>query len=178
MKEAICLNRQKVHHGKVIEVSVDRVQLPNQHIVDLDIVHHPGAAAVVAINTLGQVVLIRQMRYASGEWLLEVPAGKRDNQETPLGCATRELAEETGYHAQTWIDLGFIWTTPGFCNERIWLFLALDLQQTQQSLDEDELLTLEIIPFSQAVSMAQQGQITDAKTMCALLRAHHHLQAN
>lgn len=175
MQPARLLAKRPIHHGRVIDVSVDTVQLPNGNTIDLDLVRHPGAAAIVAIDADDTILMVRQYRYASGGWLHEVPAGKLDNQESPESCAARELEEETGVVAERLTPLGSIWTSPGFCDERIWLFLATGLRPTQQALEADEVLTILRMPFADAVKQAQRGEIDDAKSVCAILRAQHFL---
>jgi ADP-ribose pyrophosphatase len=147
------------------------VRLPNGHLCDLELIRHPGAAAVVPVDDDGEVVLVRQYRHAVGDWLLEVPAGKLDSGEPPEQCAARELEEETGLRASALIPLGSIWTTPGFTDERIWLFLAQGLVPTRQALQRDEVLRVERMPLRDAVALAEGGGIADAKSVCALLRA-------
>ena len=164
------LTRQ-VHQGHVINVRVDRVELSNGHTFDLDIIEHPGAAAVVPIDAEGNIYLVRQPRHAAGKALLEIPAGKLEKGEKPERCAARELEEEAGQRAGHLEALGSIYTTPGFCNERIWLFLATQLTATRQQLDAEEVIIVERMPFATAVKMAGSGEIEDAKTICALLRA-------
>ena len=170
------LTRQ-VHQGHVINVRVDRVELSNGHSFDLDLVEHPGAAAVVPVDAQGNVYLVRQARHAAGKPLLEVPAGKLEKNEKPERCALRELEEEAGQRAAHLEPLGMIFTTPGFCNERIWLFVASQLTATRQQLDAEEVLSVEIMPLARAVDMALSGEIEDAKTVCALLRAQAALGA-
>jgi ADP-ribose pyrophosphatase len=171
-----CIATRQVHKGRVINVTVDRVDLPNGRPIDLDIVHHPGAAAVVPVDDNGDVHLVRQVRYAAGGWLLEVPAGKLEPREDPAACARREMEEETGVQAQTLIPMGFIWTSPGFCNEKIWLYLATGLTPSVQALDDDEVLTVVRMPLTQAIEQATHGEIEDGKSVCALLRARAFLQ--
>ena len=161
--------------GRMIKVSVDTVKLPNGHTVDLEIVRHPGAAAVVPVDGEGNVVLVKQVRYATGGWLLEVPAGKLDAGEAPEACAARELVEETGLRAGKLIAMGAIFTTPGFSDERIWLYVATDLQPAPQALEDDEVLTLERMPLREALEKALTGEIDDAKSVCALMRAPRFL---
>ena len=175
MEKPVCISKQRIHRGHVIDISVDRVELPNGNTIELDMVRHPGAAAIVPVDDQGNVLLVRQVRYATGDWLLEVPAGKLEDNEAPDLCALRELEEETGHRAGKLVSMGFIWTTPGFCNERIHLYLATQLQATQQNLDQDEILTVESMPLDDAVARATTGEITDAKSVCALLRARHYL---
>jgi ADP-ribose pyrophosphatase len=160
-----------VHTGRLLQVITTSVRLENGTVAHLDQVKHPGAAAIVPLDAAGKVILVRQRRYATGLALLEIPAGKRDPQESPEACAHRELEEETGHRAGRLRPLGAIWTTPGFCNERIHLYLATDLQQTHQALDVDEFLTVERLPLRIAVQQAETGAIDDAKSVCALLRA-------
>jgi ADP-ribose pyrophosphatase len=134
-------------------------------------IRHPGAAAVVPIDEAGRVLLVRQYRYAASGWLLEVPAGKLDDGEPPERCAVREVEEETGHRPRELEPLGWIWTTPGFTDEKIWLYLARGLESTRQNLQADEVLKVERFPFAEAVQMAASGVIRDGKSVCALLRA-------
>jgi ADP-ribose pyrophosphatase len=115
--------------------------------------------------------MIRQYRHATGGFILEVPAGKLDGGEDPEVCARREVEEETGHRAGHLEPLGWIWTTPGFTDERIWLYLARDLTATEQRLEDDEVLTVERVPIAEAVDRAARGTIADGKSVCALLRA-------
>jgi ADP-ribose pyrophosphatase len=165
-----------VYQGRVVDLSVDRVKLPNGNVCDLELIRHPGAAAVVPVDSEGNVVLVRQYRYAAGRWLLEVPAGKLDGKEAPELCATREVEEEVGFKVGQLTPLGWIWTTPGFTDEQIWLFLATDLSPTEPDLQPDEILTVKKMPLAEAVELALHGEIRDAKSVCALLRAAHHLR--
>lgn len=165
------LSSRSVFAGRRIAVRVDRVRLPNGSELDFEMIHHPGAAAIVPLLGSGEVLMLRQYRYATGGWLLEVPAGTRDGDEPPEQCAARELREETGYQAGTLQPLGWIWTTPGFTDERIWLYLATDLVGGDQALESDEVLTLERLPLARAAAMAAGGEIVDAKSVAALLRA-------
>ncbi len=174
------LASREIFTGRTIRLTVDSVRLPNGMEVDLERIHHVGAAAVVPVTAEGEVLLVRQARWATGGWLLEVPAGKLDRStdggtEAPEACAARELEEETGFRAGHFEPLGWIWTTPGFADEKIWLFLATDLIPTQQTLEADEILHVERMPFAQAVEQALSGEIPDGKTVCALLRAAHRL---
>jgi ADP-ribose pyrophosphatase len=164
------LETREVFKGRTVRLDVDKVRLPNDKVMDFEIIHHPGAAAVVPVTDDGQVLLIRQYRYATGGFLLEIPAGKLDPGEEPEDCARRETEEEVGYRPGKLQPLGWIWTTPGFTDEKIWLFLATDLEATRQELGEDEVLSIERIPLSDAVEKAARGEIHDSKSVCALLR--------
>ncbi|HEX9943958.1 MAG TPA: NUDIX hydrolase [Thermoanaerobaculia bacterium] len=165
------LGTREIFRGRTIHVDVDRVRLPNGREMDMELVHHRGAAAVVPVLDDGTVLLVRQYRYATGGWLLEIPAGKLDSGESPETCAAREVEEETGYRPASLQPLGWIWTTPGFADEKIWLYLATGLQPTAQTLGDDEVLSLERMPLKEAVEKAARGEIHDGKSVCALLRA-------
>lgn len=172
MDEARTIATRRVHDGRVVKLDVEQVRIPNGNEVTLELIRHPGAAAVVPLDADGQVVMIRQYRHATGGWLLEVPAGKLDHPgEPPEACARREVEEETGYRAGTIEPLGWIWTTPGFTDEKIWLFVARDLVATRTALQPDEAITVEKLPLAEAVRRAQTGEINDGKSVCALLRA-------
>ncbi len=171
------ISSQPIYKGRVVELSLDRVALPNGNETDLEMIRHPGAAVVLPVETgedgIDYALLVRQYRYAADGWLLEVPGGKLDGPEDPEVCAERELAEEIGQEAGELIGLGSILTTPGFTDERIWLYLGRDLKPTRDgpALEPDEVLEVERIPLSEAVSRAIDGDIVDAKTVAALLRA-------
>lgn len=168
------LGTREIYKGRTIHVAVDTVRLPNDKEMDIELVHHQGAVAVVPV--IGdEVLMVRQYRYATGGWLLEIPAGKLEPNEKPEACAIRETEEETGYKPAELEPLGWIWTTPGFCDEKIWLFLARGLEETRQELDEDEVLEPERMPLREAVEKAARGEIHDSKTAVALLRAAHRL---
>ena len=170
MQDGRRLERREIFDGKVVKLSVDRVRLPNGGETELEFIRHPGAAAVVPLDAAGNVLLVRQYRYATDGWLLEVPAGKLDPGESPEVCARREVEEETGYRPGELTALGWIWTTPGFTDEKIWLYRATELTATRQDLQEDEVLEVEWVPFEEAVAMAMCGEINDGKSVCALLR--------
>jgi len=170
------LAKRRVFRGRVVDLSVERVRLPNGNVCELELIRHPGAAAVVPVDANGNVLLVRQYRHATGGYLLEVPAGKLDPGEPPETCAFREVEEEVGFRPRTLAPLGWIWTTPGFTDEKIWLFLATDLAPAKQDLQHDEVLTVERVPLAEAVAWAESGEIVDAKSVCALLRAANHLR--
>jgi len=175
MCEGKRLQRQPIYKGKIVDLSLDRVRLPGGRTCELELIRHPGAAAVVPVDADGSVLLVRQYRYAADGWLLEVPAGKLDGAERPEACALREVEEETGHRVNELAPLGWIFTTPGFTDEKIWLYLATGLAPTRQDLQEDEVLTVERMPLGRAVRMAETGEIRDAKSICALLRAARSL---
>jgi ADP-ribose pyrophosphatase len=177
MDEAHRIDRRAVFAGRVLHLFVDRVRLPNGNEAELEVLEHPGAAAVVAIDGRGRVLLVRQYRYAAGEWMLEVPAGKLDPGESPEACARRELVEETGHRAGRLEPLGWIWTTPGFTNEKIWLFRATELVPAEPSLQHDEVLSVETMAWGEAIERAAAGEIHDAKSAIALLRSASYRSA-
>lgn len=174
-KEGRLLDRKRTFTGGFLSVDVDTVELPNGNTVGLEMIRHPGAAVVVPLTDQGEVLLVRQYRYATGGWLLELPAGKRAPGEDPAECAAREVEEEVGFRAAELIPLGYIWTTPGFTDERLWIYLAKGLEPTEQQLDRDEVLTVEALPFPEVMAMAYSGELTDGKSVCALFRAEHWL---
>ncbi len=158
-----------VFNGKFINLKVDRVELPDGKESSREVVFHPGAAVVAALTEQNEIVLIRQFRYAVGEVLWELPAGKLEKDEDPLECAKRELAEETGFGAREWQCLSVFFTTPGFSNEVLYLYLASDLYQDQREADSEEFIELHKIPYSKALSMVMSGEIKDAKTIIGIL---------
>jgi len=166
------LSSESIYSGQVVDLSLDRVALSSGSTVSLELIRHPGAAAVVPLDSDGCVILVDQYRYATGGRLLEVPAGKLDAGEAPEDCAIRELEEETGYRSGRLEALGWIWTTPGFTDEKIWLFVARDLVHHTATPQPDELLEVVRMPFDDAVAAASDGRISDGKSICALLRAH------
>jgi ADP-ribose pyrophosphatase len=169
------LERRTIYDGRIVKLSVDTVRLPNANVAELELIRHPGASAVVPIDAEGRVLMVRQYRYAASGWLLEVPAGKLDAAEPPEVCARREVEEETGFRPGRLIPMGWIFTTPGFTDEKIWLFLALDLEASRQNLQSDEVLDVEPLPLAEALRQATHGEIRDAKSICSLLRTPYFL---
>jgi ADP-ribose pyrophosphatase len=168
---------REIYRGRVVHLVVEDFTLPDGRPATLELVRHPGAAAVVPLTADGEVLLIRQYRRAAGGFIYEVPAGKLDAGESPHDCAARELAEEAGVSAGTLEALGSILTTPGFTDEVIHLFLARDLGPAEQHLDSDELLSVEKMPFARALDMCVRGELRDAKSICALMLADRRLRA-
>lgn len=165
------LEGRTVYDGRILRVAVDRVRLPNGGETELEVIRHRGAAAAVPVDDDGRVLLVRQYRYAAGGYLLEIPAGKLDGDEEPAACALRETEEETGFRPGRLEPLGWIWTTPGFTDEKIWLYLARDLRPATQRLESHEVLSVEPTGFDDAVRAAIDGRIVDGKSVCGLLRA-------
>lgn len=160
---------RNVHSGRVFELRVDNVTLENGVTVDMEVIRHPGAAAIVPLTAQGGVILIRQFRYAIDTDIWEIPAGTLDPGETPLDCARRELGEEAGVSAREWAPLGEITPLPGYSDEVIHLFMARQLTTTHQNLDVDELLEVRELSFETALAMVASGAIRDAKTITGLL---------
>lgn len=169
-KQAELLGSSRVFGGRVVDLWLERVRLPNGAETELEVVRHVGGAAALPVLENGDVVLVRQYRHATGEWLLEVPAGKVKAGETPELVARRELEEETGLCAKRMEPLGYIWTTPGFSDERIHLFVATGLEPGQQKLSPSEVLSIVQLPLPEAIRQARSGELKDAKSVCALLR--------
>jgi len=163
--------RRVIYEGKIIRLTLDTVQLPNGATAELEIVHHPGGAAVIALDAENRVCVLRQYRHAAGGWLWELPAGKLDNGEAPLLCAQRELEEEAGMQAADWQSLGKIVSSPGVFTEVIHLYLARALSAVPTRREEHEVIEVHWLPWSEALRMAQTGEIEDAKTLAGLLRA-------
>jgi ADP-ribose pyrophosphatase len=165
-----------IYRGRVVKLFVETVTLPNGNRIELEVVRHPGASAVVAVTADDAVLLVRQYRHAAGGYIYEVPAGKLDG-EPPEVCAARELTEEAGVVAGRLAKLGSIVTTPGFSDEVIHLFQATELRAARQQLEHDEVLTVEAVPFAEAIAMCVRGDIRDAKSICALMLADHRRRA-
>lgn len=169
--------RRVVHRGRIVRLSVDTVRFPDGSMGELELVEHPGAAAVVPV--LGspededpEVLLVRQYRYAGGGEMYEVPAGIPDaDDDSWEACARRELEEETGYRPGRIRYLTRIHTTPGFCDEVIRIYLAWDLTRGDPTHDADEFIELERLPLSRALEMVREGLITDCKSVAGLLYA-------
>jgi 8-oxo-dGTP pyrophosphatase MutT (NUDIX family) len=169
---------RRVYSGRVLELNVETVRLPNGRVAELEIAHHPGGAAIVAVDAAGRVCLLRQYRHAAGGWLVELPAGKLDGGEPPLECARRELAEEAGVTAGRWEKLGEFLSSPGVLTETIHLFLARDLAPTSAVPEEHEVLEAGWVPMAEAFRQAASGEIHDAKSVIGLLWARERLGAD
>jgi ADP-ribose pyrophosphatase len=165
-------NRRQILKLGVVDLGVEHASLPNGVEIDLAVIRHPGAAAIVALDGAGNLAMLHQYRHAIGGYLWEIPAGCRNVAESPLECAHRELAEEAALSARRWDHLGAIVTIPSFCDERIDLYLARELEPATGTPDEDEVIRVEKISFDDAMKMIRSGEIIDAKTIAALYRAH------
>ena len=161
---------RQIYKGRIVDLRLEDVTLPNNLTVTIEMIRHPGAAAIVPLHEDGHVTLIHQFRHAAGGFIWEIPAGKLDHGEQPSTCAARELQEEVGLAAGELIHLGSILTAPGFCDERIHLFLARALTPVEQRLENDEVLSVTRMPLTHALDMIRSGDIQDAKTIAGL---HH-----
>jgi ADP-ribose pyrophosphatase len=159
------------YRGRVINVTTDEVVLPNGHRTVLEVVHHPGGAAVVAIDSQRRVCLLRQYRYVAQGWLWELPAGKLEPNEPPLATAQRELLEEAGVSGRQWESLGTALSSPGVFSEVLHLFFATDLEPHAAAHEHAEVIEVHWVPFEEAYRWAVSGRIRDAKTSIGLVRA-------
>lgn len=169
--EETTVESRLVFEGRVLNMKVDTVKLPNGKQSTREVVVHPGAIAVVAVTDADELVLIKQFRYPVGQVIWEIPAGKLEKGEDPLNCAKRELAEETGHGAEQWKHLSTFFTTPGFTDEIMYIYLATGLNTDKQTADDDEFIELQYVPFSEALGMIASGEIKDAKTIAGILLA-------
>lgn len=169
------LSSEMKFDGKLIKVTYDVAEV-NGKEAWREVVHHPGASAVVAIDEDNRIIMEKQFRYALNDYLLEIPAGKLDAGEDPLVCAKRELEEETGIIASEWISLGTIATSPGFCNEVIHLYVAKGLSKGEIHWDEDEYVEVERYRFDELLQRIKEEKIKDSKSLSALLLAMPYLK--
>ena len=168
------LGSRRVYTGRVLNLDIDEVRFPDGSKGELEMIRHPGASAIVPFlgDPAGddpQILLIRQYRYASEGFLYEIPAGRLEPREAPLDCARRELAEETGCTAERLEHVFTMYTTPGFTDEKIHLFLAAGLTRGASRLEHDEFVEVMTMPLSKALEMIHSGDIMDAKTALGLL---------
>lgn len=158
-----------IYSGKIINLRLDDVELPDGKLARREVVEYSGAVAVTALTSGGELVLVRQYRYPIGKESLEIPAGKIESGEDPLSCARRELREETGAEAAEWEFLCRFYSTPGFCTEEMHLYLARNLEFKGQQTDEDEFIQVEKVPLEQCLEMIASGVICDAKSIIGVL---------
>jgi ADP-ribose pyrophosphatase len=170
MPDTETLSTERIFDGKVFDVDRDRVRMPNGREVAVDVIRHPPSAVIVPVPETGQVILIRQYRYAINQWLWECPAGSVDEGETPEQAARRECHEEIGQLPDTVVRLGAMFPTPGYCDEEMFFFRVsgLSVPETPAELDEDEDIEVRVFTLKDAREMIRRGEIVDMKTVIAL----------
>lgn len=168
------LSSEYVFRGKVIDVKRDDILVSNGHKSIREVVEHSGGVVILAIKD-NKILTVNQFRYPIKTTSIELPAGKLEIGENPDFASKRELEEETGYIAKKWKSLGYIYTSVGFCNEKLYLYLATDLEYKQVNPDEDEIIETKEYPIKEVFEMIDNGKINDAKTLCALLRAREYI---
>ena len=164
------LRSETIFDGKIIKVKKDQAELPGGGQAVREVVEHPGGVCVLALDEDGSVALVRQFRYPIQQQLLELPAGKLEYGEDHYAAAVRELSEETGLEAEEWTYLGYMLPTPGYCTERIHMYLARKLKRKKQHLDADEFLDVLTVPFETLAEQVMDNTITDGKTVAATLK--------
>jgi ADP-ribose pyrophosphatase len=170
------LSSEIIFQGRLLDVRKDEVLLPNGKTSTREWINHPGAVCIIPILPNGKIALIRQYRYPVQSEMIELPAGKLDKGEKPEKCAKRELIEEIGYRSNKLTFLSHIQPAIGFANEKMWIFLAEDLEKTESKLDEDEFIELIPTNLENALEMIWSGKITDVKTIIGLLWAKRFLK--
>ena len=171
-KKEATINSKCFFEGKILRLRVDEVQLEGGKLGKREIVEHPGAVAIVAITHDKMVLLVTQFRKPMEKDLIEIPAGKLEKNETPLGCAKRELLEETGYVANNWRELFAIYTSPGFSNEKVIIYLATEVVKTLDNpMDSEEIASIDLISVSEALKLIESKKIVDGKTVAGILAA-------
>lgn len=171
------INSTLIYEGKLLHVYKDDIILPNGKEATREYICHNGAVAIVALTDNNEVLVERQYRYPFHSEIIEIPAGKLDyKDEDHLSAAKRELREETGYSASSWIELGEIYPSVAYTTEIIWLYLARGLKKGERHLDDDEFLDVEKVPLREMVNLIMEGKIGDAKTQTAILKADKYLK--
>lgn len=169
------LSRDDVFRGRIVYMHVDEVLLPDGSRSMREIVEHPGGVTVIPVDDEGNVYCVRQYRYAMEQLLLEMPAGKLEDGEMPLSCAMRELEEEIGFTAHSFEYLGEFYPSPGYCHEKLYAYLATGLKMGEARPDEGEFLEVEKYPLDTLAEMAMNGELKDAKSIIAVLKAKLYL---
>jgi ADP-ribose pyrophosphatase len=169
MEEKI-ISTQRIYSGRVVKLDLHEVELPNGAHSQRELVRHPGAVAIVAVDEARNVLLVRQYRIAAARMMLELPAGTLEPDEPPQDCAFRELQEETGYKPGRLESIGAFFVAPGYTTEYIHLFVATELSESRLPGDDDEFIEVLRVPFQEALAMIERGEIIDGKSIIGLLR--------
>lgn len=172
------INKTHIFKGRVVDLSVETVTLPDGATAEREIIAHPGGVCVLALDENNNVYMVSQFRKATEQVLLEIPAGKLEYGEDPLEAGKRELEEETGYCADEYISLGYFYPTPAYCKEKIYMYFARHLSKTKQNLDADEFLDVSTVPFDELYKKVINNEIIDGKTALATLRVKAFLENN
>jgi len=162
------LRSRRAFEGRLISLRVDEEELPDGGRATREIVEHPGAVAILAWDG-ARLAMVRQWRHAAGDVLLEIPAGTLERDEEPLATARRELAEEMGVEAESWARGPAFYTAPGFCTERLTLFLATDLREVEAEAPDDEQIERAWVPLREALDGVEDGRVADAKSIAGIL---------
>lgn len=171
-----CVSREDKYHGIIVDVHLDQVRLDDGSLARREVVEHPGGVTILPVDEQGNCYMVRQFRYPTGRMLLEAPAGKLEYGEDHRACAARELSEETGFTADELIYLGGFYTSPGFSSELLHIYLAQGLHPGQSHLDDGEFLNVEKLSLAELSRMVMAGEIDDAKTIIAVLKAEKLLR--
>ena len=170
------IESKKIFEGKIIDLRVETIEFPDGSTAYRELVDHPGGVGVLALTTDGKIPLVKQYRKPFEAVMYEIPAGKLDSKdEDRLEAAKRELKEETGYTAKTWINIGEYLPAAAYCDELITLYIAKGLEKGEQNLDDDEFLNIEFYPLDDLIKDVIEGKISDGKTQVALLKAKYFL---
>ena len=169
------ISSEYVYKGKVIDVKRDEVVISNGHPAEREVVEHTGGVVILAIKNK-KILTVKQYRYPLKKVSVELPAGKLERGEDPDFASKRELREETGYIAKDWKSLGYIFTSPGFCDEKLYLYLAQNLEYDKLCPDEDEIIEADEVTIEDLLKMVDNGIINDSKTICAIMRAREYLK--
>ena len=171
MSQEPAIHTRRLYEGKILNLRIDTVELPSGRQTEREIIEHAGCVAIVPLDADEKVILVRQYRKAAEQLMLEIPAGCIESGEQPIDCAKRELAEETKFSAKNWKQIGYFFTSPGFCTEVMYLFLATGLMPDALDADYDENIELVYVPITDVYGLISSGEIRDAKSIAGLLMA-------
>ncbi len=170
------IEREYIYNGKIINLRRDKVEIPGGRESYREIVEHNGGVAIFAVNDKKEVIMVRQFRKPFDEVLLEIPAGKLEKGENPLECGIRELEEETGFKAKKMELMNVIYPSPGFSNEKLYIYFCDEMEKSSTNYDEDEIIQIDTIPYDKAIDMIYKNEITDAKTITGILMAGKYIK--